>query len=245
MSIIPMLRPFVIQGAFIPVLPTCYQTCIDAPIPYIIGTPKLEQEYKIRVKKIVVINMDDNKIFMPADFDPLSFMPHKSKLFYKLRPFHEKLRKEIPREKKWIRPFKSSPEEIALMKSMLKELNNYIGDLIKLFAEKVRPFWPEFTYLSFNDKAKMKALIAELPKRSQTFFQHFCTTQLFVSYSELLFQVFELKQKEAIEMNQLLSEVETLLKKKIEENQSPPTTPHTKESKITIIAKWSDNSPSN
>jgi hypothetical protein len=75
LSFIPLLRPFVFQGALIPILPHSLEECLDAPVPFIIGLPKLPEKHDLDGKTIkksragtVIYSLDDVNVLLVHTF---------------------------------------------------------------------------------------------------------------------------------------------------------------------------------
>lgn len=98
LSLIPMLRPLVWQGAFIPILPSNMIDCLDVPLPFVIGLSKIPGDRCL--KKFVVIDIDNNTIFFPSHSLTLADMPKRRALLESLEVHvnalkENKLQKEI------------------------------------------------------------------------------------------------------------------------------------------------------
>ena len=59
LSVIPIMRPFVWQGLFIPILPHVLADYLEAPVPFVVGIQR--QPIGLRPDLLVVL-LDSNKI---------------------------------------------------------------------------------------------------------------------------------------------------------------------------------------
>ncbi|XP_049851409.1 DENN domain-containing protein 4C-like isoform X3 [Schistocerca gregaria] len=75
LSLIPLLRPFVWQGAFIPILPSNMRDILDAPCPLVVGMTHLPSNRNMN--DFVVINIDQKSVILPKT-TPKSILPFNS-----------------------------------------------------------------------------------------------------------------------------------------------------------------------
>ncbi len=83
LSFLPLLRPYIFQGPFIPVLPRHMLEYLEAPVPFIIGItalpPDPEHVKRLEMEKIIVY-IDHNKLSLPKD--KLPSLPEPKKLYH-------------------------------------------------------------------------------------------------------------------------------------------------------------------
>ena len=99
LSLIPLLRPLIWQGAFIPILPDAMLDILDAPFPLAVGLPRYPDARPL--VDFVVIDLDANTVSPPmkaqkglrGTFSSSSMipLPDASKLEEKLKPLAEKM----------------------------------------------------------------------------------------------------------------------------------------------------------
>ncbi|KAL6060036.1 UDENN domain-containing protein [Balamuthia mandrillaris] len=91
-SFIPLLRPYVWQGPFIPILPVDLEECIQSPVPFLIGIPELSQEARQNeeiAEECLVIDIDRYSISLPKT--PIPSLPREDNLISRLRPYWDTL----------------------------------------------------------------------------------------------------------------------------------------------------------
>ncbi|EGC36035.1 hypothetical protein DICPUDRAFT_151514 [Dictyostelium purpureum] len=97
-SFIPLLKPFVWQCCFIPVLPESLIESIDAPFPFIIGHNKMPDQDTIAKREYLIVDIDTKKLLYPPNIVQPK-LPGKKKLETTLTA-HKKemndLRDQIP-----------------------------------------------------------------------------------------------------------------------------------------------------
>jgi len=84
LSIIPIFRPYVFQGPFIPILPVVLYEYLEAPVPYIIGLLRLPEENSQNsvLSDKIVVDIDNNTIKLPTSKDFLfPKLPREKKNF--------------------------------------------------------------------------------------------------------------------------------------------------------------------
>jgi len=99
MSIIPVLRPYVFQGPFIPILPEVLHEYLEAPVPFIIGIQNLPTDKDLvdrLIKEKVILYVESDKISFPEGVPQL---PQMKQLYNSLKtPFktiREKTKKSV------------------------------------------------------------------------------------------------------------------------------------------------------
>jgi hypothetical protein len=66
LSIIPLLRPFIWQGPFIPILPSSLSEYLQAPVPLICGVLELSQNQLSELKEAFILNVDSSEAILPS-----------------------------------------------------------------------------------------------------------------------------------------------------------------------------------
>jgi len=82
LSFLPILRPYIFQGPFIPMLPKHMFEYLEAPVPFIIGIaalPEDEQFIKKLEETCIVVYIDQSKISEPKVKMPSLPEPKKIK----------------------------------------------------------------------------------------------------------------------------------------------------------------------
>ncbi|GAM21957.1 hypothetical protein SAMD00019534_051320 [Acytostelium subglobosum LB1] len=79
-SFIPLLRPFVWQCCFIPILPEALIESLEAPFPFIIGINELPKEVLASKKDYLIVDVDNKKIIYPSNSSQVPTLPGSKKL---------------------------------------------------------------------------------------------------------------------------------------------------------------------
>ena len=64
---IPILRPYVFQGPFVPILPEDFIDYLDAPVPYVIGILNFPSNKDYLKPDKFIINIDTNEVLLPGN----------------------------------------------------------------------------------------------------------------------------------------------------------------------------------
>jgi len=211
MSIIPCMRPFVIQGAFIPILPHRYQMAIDAPVPFVIGVMEVLPEFKHSLQNAVVLYVKEDKVVFPSSFSS-RILIERAHLKKKLQECREKIVKEVSYKRKWRFPFQCTDEEKRVVKEILKAFYGYLSIVLKRFAKATECL----KGFDFADSEHLERAIANLPKRERSFYEALTSSQMFACYSDVLSQVVAKRKRKAKE---LLKELDQLIKNETSRNQ--------------------------
>jgi len=74
LSFIPLIRPYVWQGVFIPILPHCLLDCLDAPVPFVLGMQAIPENRVSQMEEILVIDIENNTATLPKEhFEGIPF----------------------------------------------------------------------------------------------------------------------------------------------------------------------------
>ena len=81
LSFLPILRPYVFQGPFIPILPLEMLEFLEAPVPYVIGVPQLPADFekKLREEGKVIVRVDTNTLHLLPN--TLTQLPEEKNLY--------------------------------------------------------------------------------------------------------------------------------------------------------------------
>jgi hypothetical protein len=99
LSIVPLLRPFIWQGTYVPVLPNTLREYLQAPVPYIMGvheSPHKMTEFRRSLDPAtIVVLIDTNEIVLGSGSPAASVLPplpHADVIATNLEPHTTKLR---------------------------------------------------------------------------------------------------------------------------------------------------------
>eukprot|EP01119_Soliformovum_irregulare_P017830 TRINITY_DN5357_c0_g1_i1.p2 TRINITY_DN5357_c0_g1~~TRINITY_DN5357_c0_g1_i1.p2 ORF type:complete len:578 (-),score=183.77 TRINITY_DN5357_c0_g1_i1:70-1803(-) len=208
LSIIPLLRPYVFQGPFIPVLPEEFLEFLESPVPYVIGATHLPEDL-IREDKVIV-DIDNDTITLPTT--EISKLPEQKKLMSSLEPYHEAIAEKVQKAN----PYKNMPKNHEFVIGISAAFRSYqcwvMDEVIIRHLDGVAPSSdpgnagkspensPEETSehpasgsenaaakkFDFTDPVQVENLISQMPKDYRNFMSEFLKSQLFISYAEKL-----------------------------------------------------------
>jgi hypothetical protein len=198
-SFLPMIRPLIWQGLFVPILPHRMHDLLDAPVPYIFGVHSIPQRLLSRTD-ITLIFLDSDKIQVPPDLHPL---PEVTKLRANLQASYAKVHATAASSI----PSSSSRQQLLAMQEFLKILKDYLMEVTEsIFRSLHRQ--PGYSHV-FNSrlfqshedyKAKKQAAIAGFLKRvpvpNKNFVAAFIQTQHFFHYSDVQIKAIKKRRKE-------------------------------------------------
>jgi hypothetical protein len=202
LSLIPLLRPLIWQGAFIPILPNTMLDVLDAPFPLAVGMPKYPELRALH--DFVVVDLDANTVTPPmktqkglrGTFSSSSMipLPDVAKLEEKLKPYSEKLYMGDPpanaagsssgaavARKFKENPLKTTSAQLTMVKTVSKLFTNYIETVLGMIRDSIIQNEFELTEENFDEQAeKVPAL---MPRTYRKFVTHLFQTQIFNFYS--------------------------------------------------------------
>jgi hypothetical protein len=192
LSLIPLLRPLIWQGAFIPILPNTMLDILDAPFPLTVGLPKYPELRSL--VDFVVVDLDQNTVTPPmkaqrgirGTFSSSSLipLPDVAKLEEKLKPFTDKLYlgDPVPGQKRFREnPLKTTTAQLAMVKNVSKLFTNYIETVLGMIRDSIIQSSFELNEENFDEQSeKVPAL---LPRTYRKFVTHLFQTQIFNFYS--------------------------------------------------------------
>jgi len=172
LSLIPLLRPYVWQGPFIPILPETLYECLQAPVPFVMGVKNLNEEERSSLGNCCVVNIEENKVISPQT--GLPEIPSAKILEWALRAQSSIL---FNSKDKATNPFKTSPQQLELVQNILKEFNSYHEWLKSTIVSKI----PESAYEAkqLNINVFVKQFIENKP-----FYTDLLNSQMFSVFSE-------------------------------------------------------------
>lgn len=129
MGIIPLMRPYVWQGTFIPVVPLSLEECIHSPMPYIMGIQCVAPESVEVLDDVLIWDIDAaNFINLPAGIIPL---PYVQSLHDKLETLHNTIYRssDVRRRECYLQPYSNTAGEIDICNQVLLTLRHYHKDM--------------------------------------------------------------------------------------------------------------------
>ncbi|KAL6061973.1 DENN domain-containing protein 5B [Balamuthia mandrillaris] len=212
MSLIPLMRPFVWQGPFIPILPASLAECLESPVPYIIGVQELQEE-KMRAigDEAVSVRVDEGEVIIPEAL-PLPAFPGEDNLARKLKKTHAVLQrrrkntaeKRQDKEEWYLHPSKATEEELSAVREILSTFMSYQMQLIKDVCS-----YANANSFNFSQKECLHKLVECFPMKFRDFYSRFFCTQTFSVYTAKIVPILYKQDKE--ETSVLLERVEKMI----------------------------------
>lgn len=204
LSLIPLLRPLIWQGAFIPILPDSMLDILDAPFPLAVGLPRYPDSRPL--VDFVVVDLDTNTFSPPmkaqkglrGTFSSSSMvpLPDAAKLEEKLKPLADKMymgggdsnhgsssSSSSSHVKKRFRdnPLRANAAHASTVKSVVKLFNSYIEGVLAVIRDSIIQSGFELTEENFDEQSeKVPALV---PRTHRKFVKEMFQTQIFNFYS--------------------------------------------------------------
>lgn len=201
MSLIPMLRPLVWQGLFVPLLPARMHDLLDAPVPYLFGVQSIPQRLLKRTE-LTIVFLDSDKLQPATDLFPL---PELAKLRTNLLPSFSKLHQPGNSH-----PSNSSRQQLLAIQEFSKLIRDYIHEVTdSIFRSLHRQqgfshvFNPRLFESHEDYKIKKQAAITQFLRRvhinNRPFVSAFIQTQHFFHYVDQQLKILKKKRREAAE----------------------------------------------
>ena len=176
---IPLMRPYVWQGTFIPIVPSELIDCIQSPVPYILGVASIPADIDT-LPYVMFLDADQGKILqMPEGLAPL---PTLDALRARLQPIHEQFHVDSTARSKFIRnPFAKSnnKEQQALLSQFLDEMKTYHIILLKFLEAEIRSMGVSIKFDLHNVSHRQK-LVTQFPDDlMRSFMEEIMETQHF------------------------------------------------------------------
>lgn len=173
LSFVALLKPFVLQCVFIPVLPDNLLQIAEAPVPFIAGlaNPKLTRTAKEANPEIIIVDLTARRLYIPPE-SAVPPLPNIRSLSHAIDPYVVQLRKTFD---KHTPPYKA-----------VKSQRDFVTEMLRLLEQYITPYFEAFrrhcvTSLTDNVTIFVKEtyLIEETDATSIDFFQPFLETQVF------------------------------------------------------------------
>uniref|UniRef100_A0A6B2L3J6 UDENN domain-containing protein n=1 Tax=Arcella intermedia TaxID=1963864 RepID=A0A6B2L3J6_9EUKA len=198
LSFIPMFRPLIWQGIFIPILPKSLIDCIQAPVPYLIGLEEIPSTILADIQKLVYIyDIDANVLHEPQLPISIPPLPDAAELLTKINFPHIFYHfDESERRKAFSHPYRNTPTELNLAKRVVEQLIQYntrFSNWVKTaILDTCIPPLNTVPGIDGFDLANEEC-VAEVTKQlhtldEQKFSKNFLQTQMFVFYYEQYMQ---------------------------------------------------------
>lgn len=131
MGLVPLMRPYVWQGTFIPVIPASLDECMHSPMPYIMGVQSLSEDDLHMLEETLILDVDQGRILRTPPPAMLTPLPFQDSLRSKLQPLHDLIYKPTAseREQCYLQPYSNSAKDIEICHCALSAIRNYHKDL--------------------------------------------------------------------------------------------------------------------
>lgn len=180
LSFIALLKPFVLQCVFIPILPDELLQIAEAPVPFIAGlaNPKLIKSVREANPELIVVDLGAKRLYIPSDA-PVPPLPNLKNLAHAIDPYVLQLKKSFALEKN-APPYKASKAQKDLVTELLRLLEQYITPYFEAFRRHC------VTSLTDNVTIFVKEtyLLAETDDSTSDFFLPFLETQIFAYWCD-------------------------------------------------------------
>ncbi|EFA81997.1 putative guanine nucleotide exchange factor [Heterostelium album PN500] len=208
-SFIPLLKPYVYQGAFIPILPQSTLDVLHCPIPYVIGITKVPTDMPEIIDNCYILDVDENRLIIGKKCQNLPRLPLEERLEFSLRQFHNQLWKDTGRKYSLDYPFKIIQNDFKYIHKFSNELTvtiniiiiNFIKSYSKILISIHLQLYHRFIidsiafYIDWNpnfdfgNKEMKEKLLKIISPTHYQFIDQFLNSQLFTSHTELLFGI--------------------------------------------------------
>jgi hypothetical protein len=174
MGLIPLMRPYVWQGTFIPVVPSSLAECVNSPMPYIMGSTRLPQDALDDLQDVLIWDADSQQLLnVPDGIVPL---PYVLSLEQGLSPWHSMLYRTSDAERKqaYLQPYSNSQKDTTFCHAILSVLRQYHKDMHSIILRAIANI-PRFDLTKPRHVTK---LLVEVGDDSYTpFLKRFLSTQ--------------------------------------------------------------------
>eukprot|EP01113_Clastostelium_recurvatum_P020279 TRINITY_DN2406_c1_g2_i5.p1 TRINITY_DN2406_c1_g2~~TRINITY_DN2406_c1_g2_i5.p1 ORF type:complete len:810 (+),score=171.49 TRINITY_DN2406_c1_g2_i5:362-2431(+) len=131
LSLVPLIKPFVWQGAFIPILPEILSESLDSPIPFIMGMQYAPEDVKTNSRDFIIVDLDAGTILPPTT------SPRKGR---PVLPEYKKLVDSINKAKQQFLELQGPPlqhRRNKLTEDILNTFHDYVTWMIDLIGTVV------------------------------------------------------------------------------------------------------------
>lgn len=189
LSFLPIFRPYVFQGPFIPILPTHLHDYLEAPVPFVIGLTSLESIPLERMEKDkVIIYVEKDVVSIPKQ-ENWPELPDKKKLRNGLKQYH----KELQSRTSAINTYHISPEDAMIIPQILVVFKSYQSWLMDDVI--IKNLHLENGYVDFSNRQKIEELLHNnQTKTYKHFLEVFLCSQHFSIYSDKLKEIISIQR---------------------------------------------------
>jgi hypothetical protein len=192
---IPLIRPFVWQGTFIPIVPNSLKECLQAPVPFIMGVDSVESHILEDLQEAVVLDIDKNEFMnIPGK---MATLPNRGDLYEKLCnqlgaavAFSQS---EEARSACLRKPYKNDQKELDCLHEIVDELRDYFHQLLDHVlhaqdqclppvpgpAESQQAVWD-----ALGDDSMIEKIVALVQEEERAFAKRLLETQHYRFYVE-------------------------------------------------------------
>lgn len=181
LAFVPLLRPFIYQSVFLPVIPQSLQVVYTAPVPFVIGATSSPKESEL-YDELLIVEIEKKTLYLPPKC-VLPTLPGAKELCQKIEAPLKKLTKSFAGHHNGI-PYDPTPDEYQQASSICSLFQTHMSDLFQNFrshcitdvsdSDPVSVFIKEnFILFEFADS-----------KDDQEFMRMFLDTQLFFDFSD-------------------------------------------------------------
>lgn len=179
MSFVALVRPFVLQCVFIPVVPDTLVEITHAPVPFIAGLTenRLLKIARSENQDIVVVDLDKNRLNYPPTVRPIP-LPNARQLSRQIDTIYSKLRRTF---QSGVIPFIPTKEQKEYSRLILCETESYMSKLLgRLRNHCITSLTDNVTIFLKESFLKDEITTDEI----FSFYSEFFDTQIFSMYSD-------------------------------------------------------------
>jgi len=177
LSLVPLLRPFVWESFFLPVLPEIMLNFLDAPVPFIVGMQHKTSEVKSASRSLMRVNVYKDKVSFPHSMPQL---PRAKELLAALRPIHAKLRDATDGHRRPVHHVSVVEQQLA------RHFAGLVREHLQSLVENLRLY----AFTDVNDPSEKHTVlhkdifVESFPKPERPFMKLFVETQQFSVFQD-------------------------------------------------------------
>jgi len=183
LAFVPLLRPFIYQSVFLPVIPQSLQVVYTAPVPFVIGattTPKESELYD----ELLIVDIPNRNFFLPPKCE-LPILPGAKELCAKLDAPIKKLQKSFSTNHHNGVPYEPTKDEHEQVAQVIATFQEHISNLFQNFRNHCITDVSDATHpVSVFIKENFVLVEYGEDQEDQEFMRTFLETQMFFDFCD-------------------------------------------------------------
>jgi hypothetical protein len=200
LSLLSILRPYIWQGVFIPILPEVMWDVIDAPVPYIVGVNKEPTHMSFEGLEIVVADLNKCTISPPGVIT--DEIPNRKQLMNDLRAHHDQLYVQsslnVNNNYSILNPCRTTELQLQLTQKILQVFQDYQKKVLDQFTETIVKCKLTLEPETYDED--VSSITSALTRSSRRFASRLMNTQQFTFFSSKLMTSIKTRREESKEM---------------------------------------------